>query len=82
MILAQPLAVACAQRTPRVLPDGQTIWVSQVFPASGATPETPMASFVEQLAHTMIPTHFHAVHSTRLHMPGRSPMMIGELTSS
>src|SRR5712691_10746437 len=48
MILAQSLAAARAQRTPRVLPDGRTIWVSQVFPVSGATPEMPVASFVEQ----------------------------------
>lgn len=39
MILAQALAAARAQRTQRVLPDGRAIWVSRVFPASGATPE-------------------------------------------
>ena len=39
MILAQSLAAARAHRTSRVLPDGRAIWVSRVFPASGATPE-------------------------------------------
>jgi hypothetical protein len=43
MILAQSLVAVRAQRTQRVLPDGRAIWVSQVFPVSSPTPETPMA---------------------------------------
>ena len=74
MILAQSLAEARAQRTQRVLPDGRTIWVSRVFPTSGATPEMPMASFVEQLAHTVIPTHFHAVNQFQVLVEGQGTL--------
>ena len=74
MILAQALAAERAQRMQRVLPDGQTIWVSRVFPASGETPETPMASFVEQLPHTMIPTHFHAVNQFQVVVEGQGTL--------
>ena len=74
MILAQALAAARAQRTQRVLPDGRAIWVSRVFPASGATPEMPMASFVEQLAHTMIPSHFHAVNQFQILVEGQGTL--------
>ena len=74
MILAQSLAAARAQRTPRVLPDGRDIWVSPVFPASGETPETPMASFVEQLAHTIIPSHFHAVNQFQVLVEGQGTL--------
>src|SRR5215510_551936 len=74
MILAQSLAAVRAQPTQRVLPDGRAIWVSQVFPASGATPETPMASFVEQLPHTMIPTHFHAVNQFQVMVEGQGTL--------
>jgi hypothetical protein len=65
MILAQSLAAARAQRTQRVLPDGRAIWVSRVFPASGATPEMPMASCVPVLPCGCM-------------LPGRSPMMMCE----
>jgi hypothetical protein len=74
MILAQSLATARAQRTQRVLPDGRTIWVSQVFPASDETPEMPMASFVEQLAHTTIPSHFHAVNQFQVVVEGEGTL--------
>src|SRR5262245_40461130 len=74
MILAQTLAAVYAQRTQRVLPDGQAIWVSRVFPESGATPEMPMASFVEQLAHTIIPTHFHAVNQFQVVVEGQGTL--------
>src|SRR5215510_496609 len=74
MILAQSLAAVHAQRTQRVLPDGRAIWVSQVFPASGETPEMPMASFVEQLAHTMIPSHFHAVNQFQVVVEGQGTL--------
>src|SRR5215510_10038286 len=74
MILAQSLAAVRAQPTQRVLPDGRAIWVSQVFPASGATPETPMASFVEQLPHTIIPTHFHAVNQFQVVVEGQGTL--------
>jgi hypothetical protein len=74
MILAQALATVRAQRTPRVLPDGRTIWVSQVFPASGVTPEMPMASFVEQLPHTTIPAHFHAVNQFQVVVEGQGTL--------
>ena len=74
MILAQSLAEARAQRTQRVLPDGRAIWVSRVFPTSGATPEMPMASFVEQLAHTVIPTHFHAVNQFQVLVEGQGTL--------
>ena len=70
MILAQALAEVRTQRTQRLLPDGQAIWVSQVFPASGETPERPMASFVEQLPHTIIPSHFHAVNQFQVVVEG------------
>jgi uncharacterized protein YjbI with pentapeptide repeats len=74
MILAQSLAAARAQRTPRVLPDGRTIWVSQVFPVSGATSEMPVASFVEQLPHTIIPSHFHAVNQFQVLVEGQGTL--------
>src|SRR5215510_5688275 len=74
MILAQSLAAVRAQPTQRVLPDGRAIWVSQVFPASGATPETPMASFVEQLPHTIIPAHFHAVNQFQVVVEGQGTL--------
>jgi uncharacterized protein YjbI with pentapeptide repeats len=74
MILVQSLAAARVQRTPRVLPDGQAIWVSQVFSASAATPEMPMASFVEQLPHTIIPTHFHAVNQFQVVVEGEGTL--------
>src|SRR5437867_238466 len=74
MILAQALAAVRAQRTQRVLPDGQPIWVSQVFPVSGATPEMPMASLVEQLPHTMIPAHFHAVNQFQVVVEGEGTL--------
>jgi uncharacterized protein YjbI with pentapeptide repeats len=74
MILAQPFAAARAQRTQCVLPDGRAIWVSRVFPASGATPEMPMASFVEQLPHTIIPTHFHAVNQFQVLVDGQGTL--------
>jgi hypothetical protein len=74
MILAQSLVAARAQRTPRVLPDGRPIWVSQVFPASGATPETPTASCVEQLPHTVIPSHFHAVSQFQVVVGGQGTL--------
>lgn len=74
MILAQALAAARAQRLPRVLPDGRTIWVSQVFPAPGATPDTPTASFVEQLPHTVIPPHFHAVNQFQVVVEGQGTL--------
>jgi len=74
MILAQSLAEARAQRTQRVLPDGRAIWVSRVFPTSGATPEMPMASLVEQLAHTVIPTHFHAVNQFQVLVEGQGTL--------
>ena len=74
MILAQTLAAVYAQRTQRVLPDGQALWVSRVFLASGATPEMPMASFVEQLAHTIIPTHFHAVNQIQVVVEGQGTL--------
>jgi len=74
MILAQSLAEARAQRTQRVLPDGRAIWVSRVFPTSGATPEMPMASLVEQLAHTVIPTHFHAVNQFQVLVEGQGAL--------
>ena len=74
MILAQSLAAARAQRTQRVLPDGRAIWVSRLFPASGATPETPTASFVEQLAHTIIPSHFHGVNQFQVLVEGQGTL--------
>ena len=74
MILAQALAEVRAQRAQRILPDGQAIWVSRVFPTSGATPEMPMASFVEQLAHTTIPTHFHAVNQFQVVVEGQGTL--------
>jgi uncharacterized protein YjbI with pentapeptide repeats len=74
MILAQALAEVRVQRTPRMLPDGQTIWVSRVFPTSDATPEMPMASFVEQMAHTIIPTHFHAVNQFQVVVEGQGTL--------
>ena len=74
MILARLLAAARAQRTQRVLPDGPAIWVSRVFPASETTPEMPMASFVEQLAHTAIPSHFHAVNQFQVLVEGQGTL--------
>src|SRR2546430_7333983 len=74
MILAQALAAVRAQRTQRVLPDGRAIWVSQVFPASGETPEMPTASFVEQLAHTTIPSHFHAANQFQVVVEGQDTL--------
>ena len=74
MILAQSLVAVRAQRTQRVLPDGRAIWVSQVFPVSSPTPETPMASFVEQLPHTIIPTHFHAVNQFQVVVEGQGTL--------
>jgi uncharacterized protein YjbI with pentapeptide repeats len=74
MILAQALAEVRAQRAQRVLPDGQAIWVSRVFPTSDATPEMPMASFVEQQAHTTIPTHFHAVNQFQVVVEGEGSL--------
>ena len=74
MILAQSLAAVRAQRMPRVLPDGRAIWVSQVLPASGATPETPTASFVAQLPHTVIPSHFHAVNQFQVVVDGQGTL--------
>ena len=74
MILAQSLAAVRAQRMSRVLPDGRAIWVSQVLPASGATPETPTASFVEQLPHTVIPSHFHAVNQFQVVVHGQGTL--------
>ena len=74
MILAQSLAAVRAQRTQRVLPDGRAIWVSQVFPPSGAMPETPMAALVEQLPHTIIPTHFHAVNQFQVVVEGQGTL--------
>ena len=74
MILAQSLETVRAQRMPRVLPDGRTIWVSQVFPASGAMPETPTAAFVEQLPHTVIPSHFHAVNQFQVVVDGQGTL--------
>ena len=74
MILAQALAEVRAQRAQRILPDGQAIWVSRVFPTSGATPAMPMASFVEQLAHTTIPTHFHAANQFQVVVEGQGTL--------
>jgi uncharacterized protein YjbI with pentapeptide repeats len=74
MILAQSLAAARAQRTPHSLPNGRTIWLSRVFPASGETPETPMAAFVEQPAHTIIPAHFHAVNQFQVLVEGQGTL--------
>jgi len=74
MILAQSLAAARAQRTQRVLPDGQAIWVFRVFPASDATPAMPMASFAEQLADTIIPTHFHALNQFQVVVKGQGTL--------
>src|SRR5262245_6906169 len=74
MILAQSLVAARAQRTQHVLPDGRAIWVSRWLPASGETPEMPMASFVEQLPHTMIPTHFHAVNQFQVMVEGQGTL--------
>jgi len=74
MILAQALAAARAQRTQRVLPDGRPIWVSRVFPTSDATPDTPTASFVEQLPHTVIPSHFHAVNQFQVVVEGQGTL--------
>jgi len=74
MILAQSLAAARARRTSRVLPDGRGIWVSPVFPASDEMPEAPMASFVEQLAHTIIPSHFHAVNQFQVLVEGQGTL--------
>jgi uncharacterized protein YjbI with pentapeptide repeats len=74
MILAQSPAAARAQRLSRVLPDGRTIWVSQVFPAAGAPPDTPTASFVEQLPHTVIPSHFHAVNQFQVVVEGQGTL--------
>src|SRR5262245_66375456 len=74
MILAQSLAEARAQRTSQVLPDGQAIWLSRVFLASDATPEMPMASFVEQLPHTTIPSHFHAVNQFQVVVEGQGTL--------
>jgi uncharacterized protein YjbI with pentapeptide repeats len=74
MILAQSLAAVRAQRTQRVLPEGRAIWVSQVFPASGEMPEMPMAFFVEQLAHTIIPSHFHAVNQFQVVVEGQGTL--------
>jgi uncharacterized protein YjbI with pentapeptide repeats len=74
MILAQSLTAARAHRAQHVLPDGQAIWVSRVFPASGATPEMPMASFVEQLPHTIIPSHFHAVNQFQVLVEGQGTL--------
>src|SRR5262245_35984827 len=74
MILAQSLAAARAQRTQRILPDGQAIWVSQVFPQSDGMPEAPMASFVEQLPHTTIPSHFHAVNQFQVVVEGQGTL--------
>gem|GEM_PF-211462 len=74
MILAQALTAVCTQRTQRVLPDGRDIWVSQVFPASAETPEMPMASFVEQLPQTTIPSHFHAVNQFQVVVEGQGTL--------
>ena len=74
MILARLLAAARAQRTQRVLPDGRAIWVSQIFPASETTPEMPTASFVEQHAHTAIPSHFHAVNQFQVLVEGQGTL--------
>jgi uncharacterized protein YjbI with pentapeptide repeats len=74
MILAQALAEVRTQRTQRVLPDGQAVWVSPVFPTSDETPEMPMASFVEQLPHTIIPAHFHAVNQFQVVVEGEGTL--------
>ena len=74
MILARVLAAARTQRTQRVLPDGQAIWVSQIFPASATTPEMPTASFVEQRAQTAIPSHFHAVNQFQVLVEGQGTL--------
>jgi uncharacterized protein YjbI with pentapeptide repeats len=74
MILAQSLVAARAQRTQRALPDGRAIWVSRVFPGSEVTPEMPMASFVEQLPHTTIPSHFHAVNQFQVVVEGQGTL--------
>lgn len=74
MILVQALAAARARRTSHVLPDGRDIWVSPVFPASAETPEAPMASFVEQRAHTIIPSHFHAVNQFQVLVEGQGTL--------
>src|SRR4029450_8385711 len=74
MILAQSLAAVRAQRIQRVLPDGRAIWVSQVFPASGETPEMPTASFVEQRPHTTTPAHFHAVNQFQVLVEGQGTL--------
>lgn len=71
MILTQALAATRAQRTQQVLPDGQDIWVSRIFSASAETPEKPMASLVEQQAHTVIPPHFHAVNQFQVVVEGQ-----------
>jgi len=74
MILAQSLAAARTGRTRRALPDGQTIWLSPVFPASTETPEMPMASFLEQRPHTTIPSHFHAVNQFQVVVEGQGTL--------
>ena len=74
MILAQALAAVRAQHLPHILPNGQTLWVSRVFPVSGAMAEMPMASFVEQPAHTIIPAHFHAVNQFQVVVEGQGTL--------
>jgi len=74
MIMAQSLAAGRVQRRSRALPDGRAIWVSQVFPTSGTVSETPTASFVEQLPHTVIPSHFHAVNQFQVVVDGQGTL--------
>lgn len=74
MILVQSLAAAQAQRRSFVLPNGHQIWVSPVFPASAETLERPMASLVEQPAHTTIPSHFHTVNQFQVVLEGQGSL--------
>lgn len=74
MLLARALAAARAQRAPRLLPNGHTVWVSQLYPVAGATPETPTVTLVEQPPHTLIPSHFHAVNQFQVVIAGQGTL--------
>ena len=74
MILMQSLTAVQAQRRPLVLPNDQEVWVSPVFPASAESPERPMASLVEQPAHTTIPSHFHTVNQFQVVVAGQGTL--------
>lgn len=74
MIFVASLAEARSQRTHFVSPAGLDTWVSRLFPSSAETPERPMASFVEQTAHTVILPHFHEVNQFQVLVEGHGSL--------